>query len=395
MPTSPKTRSDARAKIVFAGGGHAHLYALRRTAELSRRGFDVTLVNPSPYLYYSGMATGVVSGIYSAEADRIDVSRLVETGGGSFVEGSVRAIHAEDRALVLDDGRTVSYGAASFNLGSTTTSREAAPGVLPVKPVENAARVHRRLRSWEGERPVKLLVVGGGAAGCEIAANSLALLERLGKEGEVTVAEKGESLLGASPNGARRSIEAYLEGRGARILTNTEIVSWNPGGARTAGGDLLPYDLAVLAVGIEANGGVFRDSGLPVGPCGGLWVDRMLRSIADARIFGGGDGISYQGVGLPKLGVFAIRQGPILYHNLQAVLRGRPLRHYRPQKRFLYVLNLGDGTGLAVYGTLVWRGRFAWKLKNYIDRRFMAEYDGRRQIRPDSEAGIPRQRDLP
>jgi NADH dehydrogenase FAD-containing subunit len=377
MPASPKARSGARAKIVFAGGGHAHLYALRRTAELSRRGFDVTLVNPSPYLYYSGMATGVVSGIYSPEEDRINVRQLVESGGGSFVEGRVRAVCAEARALVLDDGRTVSYDAASFNLGSTTNLRVPAPDVLPIKPVENAAEVNRRLRVWDGDRPVKFLVVGGGAAGCEVAANSLALLERWGKGGEVTVAERGDWLLGASPEGARRSIEAHLEGRGARVLTNTEVISWDPGRARTAGGDLLPYDLAVLAVGIEANGDVFRAAGLPVGPCGGLWVDRTLRSVADARIFGGGDMISYRGVGLPKLGVFAIRQGPVLYHNLQAVLRGEPLRPYRPQKRFLYVLNFGDGTGLAVYGPLVWRGRLAWKLKDYIDRRFMAEYDSR------------------
>ena len=38
-------------RIVFAGGGHAHLYSLARTQELVRRGFDVTLVDRSAYLY--------------------------------------------------------------------------------------------------------------------------------------------------------------------------------------------------------------------------------------------------------------------------------------------------------------------------------------------------------
>ena len=376
MPTIARERVAHRPKIVLAGGGHAHLHTLRRTAELTRRGFDVTLVDLSPYLYYSGMATGVVSGVYAPKEDRIDVRRLVETGGGSFVEGRIREVHAKDRALVLEDGRTVRYDAASFCLGSTAPREGMHGDVLPVKPVENAAEVNRRLRVWDGDRPVRLLVVGGGAAGCEVAANALALLEKRGDGGEVTVAERGGSLLEGSPERARRSIEAHLEGRGARVLTDTEVVSHGSGRARTADGRSLPYDLAVIAVGIEANGGVFRASGLPVGPCGGLWVDRTLRSVADGRILGGGDAVSYRGLGLPKLGVFAIRQGPVIYHNLQAVLRGEPLREYEPQKRFLYVLNLGDGTGLAVYGRLVWRGRLAWKLKNHIDRRFIANHDG-------------------
>ncbi|WP_166396317.1 NAD(P)/FAD-dependent oxidoreductase [Rubrobacter marinus] len=377
MLASPPGRPAPRPRIVLAGGGHAHLYTLRRTAELTRRGFDVTLIDPSPYLYYSGMATGVVSGVYTPEEDRIDVRRLVEGGGGSFVQGRVRTVHGEDRALVLEDGRAVPYDAVSFCLGSTTPTNKVPDDgrVLPVKPVENAAEIKRRLL-LDGDRPVKLLVVGGGAAGCEVAANALALLDRRPAGGEVAVVERGDWLLEGSPKPARRSIRAYLEGRGARVLTGTEVVSYDAGRARTSRGDLLPYDLAVLAVGIVASGRVFRASGLPVGPCGGLWVDRALRSVADGRIFGGGDAVSYRGLGLPKLGVFAVRQGPVLYHNLQAVPRGEPVRRYNPQKRFLYVLNLGDGTGLAVYDRVAWRGRLAWKLKSYVDRRFMAEYGG-------------------
>ncbi len=186
MPTTARERAAQRPKIVLAGGGHAHLHMLRRTADLSRRGFEVTLVNPSPYLYYSGMATGVVSGVYTPEEDRINVRRLAEAGG-SFVEGRIRTVHPQDRALVLEDGRTVPYDAVSFCLGSTTP-REATRNddVLPVKPVENAAEVNRRLRhARDSDRFVKLLIVGGWAAGCEVAANALVLLERQCRGGEV------------------------------------------------------------------------------------------------------------------------------------------------------------------------------------------------------------------
>ena len=107
-------------------------------------------------------------------------------------------------------------------------------------------------------------------------------------------------------------------------------------------------------------------------------MDGYLRSIGDERLFGGGDCVYFRGEGLPKLGVFAVRQGPVIFHNLQAALSGDPLSEYRPQRRFLYVLNLGDGTGLAVYGSLVWHGRLSWKLKHRIDKKFVEEHRSQR-----------------
>ena len=66
-----------------------------------------------------------------------------------------------------------------------------------------------------------------------------------------------------------------------------------------------------------------------------------------------------------------MRQAPVIFHNLQAALRNEPLRSYEPQRRYLYILNLGDGTGLAVHGSLVYRGRLALLLKHRIDSRFV------------------------
>jgi len=104
-------------------------------------------------------------------------------------------------------------------------------------------------------------------------------------------------------------------------------------------------------------------------------VDRNLRSISEGRLFSG-DCVSYRGESLPKLGVFAIRQGFVIFRNLQATLENRPLVEYKPQKRCLHVLNLGDGTGLAVYGSPVWRGRLSGKLKQHIDTKFIGRYRG-------------------
>ncbi|MDP8949930.1 MAG: FAD-dependent oxidoreductase [Actinomycetota bacterium] len=365
-----------RKRIVLVGGGHAHLYSLARVGELVRLGFDVTLVDPSPYLYYSGMATGVISGAYAPDEHRIDVRRLVEEGGGTFAEGRIVEIRPGDGEFVLETGDTVPYDAASVCIGSEVPWDDQAAsdvGAVRVKPVGNTGDIRRRLLALGKDHAPRVLVVGGGAAGCEVAANILALLDRLNLKGGLTIAQESESLLPDAPKRAQEQILRFLRERGAKVLTSTRVTRLGHDVAWTADGREIPCDLPVLAAGVSPTD-VFSASRLPTGDDGGLWVDRRLRSIGDERLFGGGDCVSFCGEGLPKLGVFAVRQGPVIFHNLQATLTGDSLSEYKPQKRFLYVLNLGDGTSLAVYSPLVWRGRLSWKLKHHIDKKFVEEY---------------------
>jgi NADH dehydrogenase FAD-containing subunit len=111
-----------------------------------------------------------------------------------------------------------------------------------------------------------------------------------------------------------------------------------------------------------------------------------LHSIADNRIFASGDCAAMEGHDLPKLGVFGVRQASHIYSNLLASLDGKPLTNYTPQQRYLAILNLGDGTGLATWGPFWWRGHSSMWLKNSIDRRFLESY--RRQY-GDTQPSIP------
>lgn len=374
--------------VVFAGGGHAHLYSLLRTGCLVKRGCKVVLVNPTPYLYYSGMATGVVSYTYSPEEDRLDVRRLVERGGGRFVEGRVERVIREEQTLLLEDGRRVSYSVASFCMGSDVSDgglSKDGERIIPVKPVENMVEIRDRLLQMSPNSGRRVLVVGGGAAGCEVAANAANLMRERGIGDGVSVAEAGPSLLPDAPEKARREIQGYLESRGVEVLLNSTVAAYEADVAMLEDGREIEADLLVRATGLAARPVFLRSRGsLATGDDGGLWVDRYLRSISDRRLFGGGDSISFRGESLPRLGVFAIRQGPVLFHNLQATLLGGSLKPFEPQRRYLCVLNLGDGTGLAIYGPLVWRGRSAMALKHAIDRRFMNEYRAGPELSEDS-----------
>ena len=372
------TSNSKKPTMVFAGGGHAHLYSLRHTRELTEQGYEVILINPSRFLYYSGMAPGLLSRIYRPEEDRLDVRYLVEKGGGRFVKDRIKEIRSGEQKVILDSGETIHYDAMSVCLGSGVPNKTFAVSeehLTAVKPVENMENLHWELRSFKnaaGKRP-RVLVVGGGPGGCEMACNSKKVFEDHGINGEVTIANSNPYLLKSAPKRARDKMYEFMSNRGIEVLLNSEIVKVEENAAYTRYGRKIEFDTLILAVGIKPPD-IFRGSGLATSYDDGLWINEYLQSISDPRLFGGGDSVAFRGEPLTRLGVFAIRQGPLIFRNIQALLKGEPLEKFEPQSKFLYVLNLGNYEGLAIRGSLVWRGKYAWSLKNYIDVKFMRQF---------------------
>mgnify|MGYP003437930700 FL=1 len=78
---------------------------------------------------------------------------------------------------------------------------------------------------------------------------------------------------------------------------------------------------------------------------------------------------------LPKAGVYAVRMGPVLAHNLRAALEGRPLQAYEPQTRTLALLATADGRAIASRGRWSLQGRWLWHWKDHIDRSFLRRFE--------------------
>ena len=75
---------------------------------------------------------------------------------------------------------------------------------------------------------------------------------------------------------------------------------------------------------------------------GFLVTHPTLQSITTPHVFAVGDAGTISTSPTPKAGVYAVRQGPILWENIQRSLVDAPLVHYRPQRSFLQLLNTGD-----------------------------------------------------
>jgi len=128
-----------------------------------------------------------------------------------------------------------------------------------------------------------------------------------------------------------------------------------------------------MALGVKPST-IFEESGLPVGPDKGLAVNRFLQSVKYPEIFGGGDCIFFKDKPLDKVGVYAVRQNPVLLHNLMAKLEQRRLEPFDPGPEYLMIFNIGNNTGVFKKHNIVFGGKIAFMIKDYIDRRFMKKF---------------------
>jgi len=361
--------------LVLVGGGHAHMTVLLNLHKYVARGHRVTLIGPSRYHYYSGMGPGLMSGIYRPQDVRFHVKKMAEDRGATFIRDTVSRIDADRKILILRSGSKVQYDVVSFNTGSyvpTDSDSVRGENIFTVKPIENLIKVRKMLEAGSGSKTQRLVVVGGGAAALELSGNLWRLVHSLGTSASITVLG-GRHFLSAMPKKAQRYACKSLAMRNIDVIEGVNVSRLTDSCAAMEDGREFPFDLALLAWGIRPSL-LFSESGLPTGKDGGLLVNACLQSVAYPGIFGGGDCISFEKRPLDKVGVYAVRQNPVLYSNLLAALEDKGLEDFQPQETYLLIYNLGNSTGIFYRGKRVYKGRLIFYLKDYIDRKFMRKF---------------------
>jgi NADH dehydrogenase FAD-containing subunit len=361
--------------LVVVGAGHAHLTVLKNLKEFKDAGHRVTVVSSSPLHYYSGMGPGMLSGIYRPEEIRFNVKKMSEDRGAAFVEDHVVKIRPREHKIDLHSGDEVSYDVLSLNTGSYVPAMAAQPDdetIFTVKPIEKLLVARRRIIEDLQDKELTITVVGGGPTGVEVAGNLEGLAKTVSGRCRITLVA-GSRLLSGFKDSVRKHALTSLTSRQVQVIEGARVVAVKDRRTELSNGDVLDNDYVFMAVGVKPSS-LFTDSDLPVGQDGGMLVNKFLQSVTHPELFGGGDCISFEPQPLAKVGVYAVRQNPILLHNLLNTLNGGTLQEFVPQETFLLALNMGDGTAVVRWHSLTWGGPLGFALKNYIDRKFMKAF---------------------
>ncbi len=363
-------------RLVLAGGGHAHMMLLASLGEIVEAGHEVTVIQPSDYHYYSGMGPGMLSTFYASDDIRFNTRFVVERQGGTFIKTKVTGLDAKQNCVLIESGEQIPYEVLSCNVGSFvpfSAIEGAQHNIFSAKPIERLLEAQQRIIALCENNKISISIIGGGPAAVEIAGNAYHLAHTTGCKDIAVRLYAGTKLMGDFGSSIKRIIRNTFKHHGIEVNESGYVENIVDGTITLENGEQHTPDIIFLATGVKPSS-IFASSGIATGPDGGLPVNSYLQSTEFENIFGGGDCIYFSPEPLAKVGVYAVRENPILRDNVIAALNGKELQKFNPGGNYLLIFNLGRNRGALQKGPITWGGKASFYIKDYIDRKFMKEF---------------------
>ncbi len=374
-------------KLLLLGAGHAHVHVLASLAQHRPADLDVTVLTPFAYQTYSGMTPGFVAGRYAETDCRIELEPLVRAAGARWVQGRCNGIDPVGNTVSVTAAggaqgvpATLGFDALSIDTGAVIDRTRleadmpgAATHALAVRPIEAFAQLWPQVMALAQQKPVSLAVVGAGAAGIELMFAAEQAIRQHGKPGaRFTLITGGPEVANSYRSGVQRKVLRQLKRRGITVLREG-CVGIGPGEVVLGNGATLACDVPLLAIGTHAPPWL-QGSGLALSESGHVLVNAFQQSTSHPHVFAAGDVATRADVPHARSGVYAVRAGPPLAHNLLAFHQRKPLKPHQPPTNTLNLLSCGTGHAIASYGPLGLEGAWAWRWKDRIDRGFIERY---------------------
>lgn len=383
---SGSTRLDPK-HIVLLGAGHTHAHIIRMWAMNPLPQARLTCVSDNAVATYSGMLPAVLARQNTRQDMQIDLVKLCGIAGVRLILDKATGLSEDKRSLTFEKRPNMPFDYLSIGIGSVPNMQGAGQpvddGLITIKPMQSflkrleSAITLARQRVGKTQK-LRIIVVGSGVAGTEIAFCLPGLLDALNVEASLGILTRSSQVLSGSNSRVQKLARQKLQERGVEITPRAEVIAFQNGQLTYRSQDRGTTESTAVDVVIWATAAagpaLLQQLGLPLDERGFILTDSMLRSVSEPHIFAVGDSGSHQDNPAPKAGVYAVRQGPVLWENLQRSLGAKELIPFRPQQNFLKLINTGDGQAIGEWGWLALQGRWLKRLKDWIDESFMEKY---------------------
>ena len=389
-----------KERIVILGAGFGGIAAARtlgaafkRSKTLREKTQIVVIDQRDEHTYTPGLyetATTLRRDAEPLELKRASTMQVTDILAGlpiRFVQDRVDKIDLTGHALRLRDTGTLVYTVLLVAAGSKTTDF-GIPGVLEhavfLKTFTDALHLRRVLTErLIDKRNPKILIVGGGASGVEVAGEIIGFARHLcSRDGRlcdpaVTVLESGDALIrGLSPAVGIKAkqrlkqlgADVVFGARVTEVRQDDVVVTFKDGKTAT-----LPYKLLIWTAGIEPES-VCGSADIATDKRGRWLVDEELRVQGRESVYAVGDitviNNPKTAAATPATAYVAIGQGKLAARNILADLTDTTRRRYRPPARTPMVIPIGGKWAIAHYKPLVFTGFIAFLLRLGIDLRY-------------------------
>jgi NADH:ubiquinone reductase (H+-translocating) len=274
--------------VVVLGAGYAGLMAALRMARRTSR-LRIALVSAGDRFVER---VRLQEGIVAAVPPRIpSIAAFLQGSPVEFICGTVQSLDAVRRRVrVATEGgeRELGFQQAVYALGSDIDVDDI-PGAaehayrLAAKDSVRSGEAFRLKLRENGDRPLRVVVVGGAETGVEAAGEIKTNWPAI----DVAIVTHGRCGDFRGPR-VEKAVRAALVTLGVELVDNEAVVEVRPAEILTATGRSIACDLCVWSGGLRSSP-VARDAGIATDERGRVLVDANLRSITHPPVVAVGD----------------------------------------------------------------------------------------------------------
>jgi selenide, water dikinase len=352
--------------ILLVGSGHSHLEVLKNLSRDEISAHHFTLISPETESYYSGLLPRLIMGDISTENLILHSAQFAESKGVKFIKDRLISFHSGERKASFESGLELKFDILSIDIGGEPQKMKTEDPINPVslKPISGFVRRWPDIQQlFTGQVNPSFVVVGGGPASVEIAtALKIRLNRNQAPQAPIHLVTQSERLCQNYSEKISAQILKSLQKISVQVHFNEKVSHIYSNYILLSSSEKLKFNKIFLALPNE-NPEMIKKK-----------INNKL--MLEENIFAVGDCVQMSDYPkLPRSGVTAVRQGQHLAENLKKLLRGEKLDEFNPAKHQLNILISSSNQARLIRGSLNFEGKIAFQLKNYIDSKYIFQFN--------------------
>ena len=184
---------------------------------------------------------------------------------------------------------------------------------------------------------------------------------------------KKDKILSDYPSSVSTKLKKELLKKKVEIIYNSVVTKVNKNNLVINNTKVITNCCSILATNAAAPD-IYKKSDLTLSSKGFILVRNTLQTKSFSNIFASGDIADIENNSLKKAGVYAVKQAYTLKKNILKLYSKKSLINYHPQKTYLSLIGITNKNAIANKGIFTLKGNIIWKLKKFIDKKFINKY---------------------
>ena len=342
-------------KVVIIGRG----FAGTESAKILQNNFKVTLIDTKPYFEYTpGILRSIVDLKHIKSVQKLHSHYLKKA---DVVIDKVTEV-AKGYVKLRDKEKKIPFDYLIIASGSGYTDPIKEEATITATRASHLRNSHNKL-----EKANKVLIIGGGLVGVELAAE---IIETYPNK-EVTICHSREKLINRNSPKAIKKVEKFFEKRGVKVIRGEKVTEFKKTYCQTNKGTKIKTNMVFMTTGIKPNYELmeknFKDK---LTERKNILVNKFLQLQGSKNIFVAGDITSIKE---EKTAQNAEDHAHVVIHNIKALENKEDLIEHSAKSKSM-VISLGKYDGVLQTGNFVMAGIHIAFLKWLIERMIMWKY---------------------